>query len=131
MVLPSPVLDIVCGFLQSLGCTIDCMCNPYCLWICTIHTCAKWLLYKISTSMRLPVHNECPRHKHYRTRVLPTQTVLVTHDRHFSKFGTYSSHSCFRNIPLFKTALKNISRKDEYAQENTGSFAILIFPSLN
>lgn len=29
------------GFLQSLGCTMDCMYNPS--WICTIHTCAKWL----------------------------------------------------------------------------------------
>lgn len=50
------------------------------------------------------VHNEC--HKHYRIRALLTGTVFLTLERYFSKLGTYSSHSRFRNIPLFKTALK-------------------------
>jgi len=63
--------------------------------------------------------------------VFPTGTVLITLDRYFSKPGNYPSHSCFRNIPLFKTAPKTVSRKDEDAQENTGSFAVLIFPNLN
>lgn len=57
------------------------------------------------------------------------QELLITLDRYFSKLGTYSSQSFFRNIPLFKTALKKVSRQD--AQENTASFAILIFPNLN
>lgn len=58
------------------------------------------------------VHNEC--HKHYRIRALLTGTVFLTLERYFSKLGTYSSHSRFRNIPLFKTALKKKpSRKDE------------------
>lgn len=104
------------GFLQSLGYTMECMYNPpYCLWICTIHTCAKWLQNKISTCMSLPVHTACPYHKCYRMRVLPTRTVLITLDRYFSKLGTYSSQSFFRNIPLFKTAPKKVSRKDEDA----------------
>lgn len=132
MVLPLPVFYIVRGFLHSLGCTMDMYNNitisgfaPFIL------VCAKWLQKKICTCTSLPVHTDCLHHKHYRTRVLPTGTVLVTLDRYFSKLGTYSSHSCFRNIPLFKTALKKVSRKDEDAQENTGSFAILIFPNLN
>lgn len=67
----------------------------------------------------------------YRMTVLPTRTVLITLDRYISKFGTYSSHSYFKNIPLFKTALKKVSKKDEDAQENTASFAILVLPNLN
>lgn len=67
----------------------------------------------------------------YRMTVLPTRTVLITLDRYISKFGTYSSHSYFKNILLFKTALKKVSKKDEDAQENTASFAILVLPNLN
>lgn len=57
--------------------------SSYCVWICTIHTCARWLQSKISACMNLPVCTKCLHRKHYRMRALPTRTVLITLDRYF------------------------------------------------
>lgn len=122
-------------------CISHCVCY-YRLWdvlwiahiiLLTVSGFARFILVQSGCKTK-PVHvwvSQCTMNVPTRMSVLSIGAVLTTLDRYISKFGTYSSQWWYKNILLFKKALKKGSRKNEDTQENAASFAIPILPNLN